>query len=262
MSLINLGLIAHKEVRDSLRNRWFWLYAIAFAVLSLGLSWLSLAGTESAGFAGFGRTTAGLVSLVLLIVPLMALNIGAASIAGERERGTLAYLLSQPVTRCEVLLGKYLGLAAALLAALAAGFGLSGGVIAWYGGGGSAGSYVMLVLLTFVLALAMLSVGLLVSVLARRTAVAVGVAIMLWLLLAFGTDLALMGSTIRFNLRADELMHLRCSIRYRCSRCGCCWAFMLRSMCWAIRRSMHNNALAPGSRRSLPWPWRCGWFCR
>jgi ABC-type transport system involved in multi-copper enzyme maturation permease subunit len=40
----------------------------------------------------------------------MGLTIGAGSLSGERERGTLQYLLAQPVNRAEVLLGKYLGI--------------------------------------------------------------------------------------------------------------------------------------------------------
>ena len=121
-----------KEISDSLNNRWFMLYAAAFTGLALLLSWLSLSagGTGYTGFASFGRTAASLVNLVLLVVPLMALTIGAGSLSGERERGTLTYLLSQPVNRLEVLLGKYLGLAGALLGALALGFGLSAMVIA------------------------------------------------------------------------------------------------------------------------------------
>ncbi|HRV95558.1 MAG TPA: ABC transporter permease subunit, partial [Anaerolineae bacterium] len=109
-----------KEINDALNNRWFVLYAAAFTGLSLLLSWLSLSsgGLGYTGFASFGRTAASLVNLVLLVAPLMALTIGAGSLAGERERGTLAYLLAQPVNRAEVLLGKYLGLAASLLGAL------------------------------------------------------------------------------------------------------------------------------------------------
>ena len=122
-----IAIVARKEVRDALRNRWFLLYAAAFAVLALALSRLSLGDTSAAGFAGFGRTAASLVNLVLLVVPLMGLTLGAASLAGERERGTLPMLLAQPVTRREVLLGKYAGLAQAQGAALALGFGLAGG---------------------------------------------------------------------------------------------------------------------------------------
>ena len=54
--------------------------------------------------------------LVLLVVPLMGLSLGALGLAAERERGTLDYLLAQPVSRAEIFLGKYVGLAAAMLA--------------------------------------------------------------------------------------------------------------------------------------------------
>jgi len=200
--------IARKEIRDALRNRWFLLYTAAFAVLALSLSWMSLAGGGSYGFAGFGRTAAGLVNLVLLVVPLMGLTVGAGTIAADTERGTLATLLAQPVNRGEVLMGKYLGLAATLAAALALGFGASGLVMALAGGAGDAAGYAALVGLTFVLALSMLSVGVLVSVLAKKASVATGVALFLWLALAFLSDLGLMGSTVAFRLHVSELFGL------------------------------------------------------
>ncbi len=205
-----VATLLKKEINDSLNNRWFVLYAAAFTGLALLLSWLSLSGggTGYSGFAGFGRTAASLVNLVLLIVPLMALTLGAGSLAGERERGTLSYLLSQPVNRAEVLLGKYLGLATALLGALALGFGLSGLIIAGRGGQTDAGAYALLVSFAFVLALGMLSLGFLISVLARKAAVATGVALFLWLTLVFIGDLGLMGTTLAFKLPIATLFNL------------------------------------------------------
>lgn len=199
-----------KEINDSLNNRWFVLYAAAFTGLALLLSWLSLSGGGSgySGFAGFGRTAASLVNLVLLVVPLMALTIGAGSLASERERGTLSYLLSQPINRSEVLLGKYLGLAAALLGTLALGFGLSGMIIAGQGGQTDTKSFTLLVGFAFVLALGMLSLGFLISALARKAAVATGVALFVWLLLVFVGDLGLMGTTLAFKLPIDTLFNL------------------------------------------------------
>lgn len=199
-----------KEINDSLNNRWFVLYAGAFTGLALLLSWLSLSGggTGYTGFAGFGRTAASLINLVLLVIPLMALTVGAGSLAAERERGTLSYLLAQPVNRAEVLLGKYLGLAAALLAALALGFGLSGIVIAGRGGQTNAGAYGMLIVFAFVLALGMLSLGFLISALARKAAVATGVALFLWLALVFIGDLGLMGTALAFKLPIQTLFNL------------------------------------------------------
>ncbi|HET9888114.1 MAG TPA: ABC transporter permease subunit, partial [bacterium] len=185
MDLTNVLAIARKEIRDSIRNRWFQLDAIAFAVLALSFSYLSLAGSGSFGFAGFGKTAAGLVNLVLLVVPLMAITIGAATIAGDAERGSLAYLLAQPVSRAEVLFGKYLGLAVALSAALALGFGVSGVVLAMNGVSAEVGAYASLVVWALFLALAMLSLGFLVSVFSRKVSVATGAALFLWLALAF-----------------------------------------------------------------------------
>ena len=127
--------LAQKELTRCLRNRWFLLYTLAFIALSLAFSYLALAGAGMVGFAGFGRTAASLINLVLLIVPLMALTIGAQSLAGEQEKSTLAYLLAQPINRVEVFLGKYLGLALSLLASLTLGFGISGLVMALNGAG-------------------------------------------------------------------------------------------------------------------------------
>ena len=202
--------LLRKEINDSLTNRWFVLYAGAFTGLALLLSWLSLnsGGLGYTGFAGFGRTAASLVNLVLLVVPLIALTLAASNLAGEREQGTLAYLLAQPVTRAEVLLGKYLGLATSLLGTLALGFGLSGLVIAAYGGHTNATTYGLLVLFTFILALGRLSLGFLISMLARKAAVATGAALFVWLALVFIGDLGLMGTTLAFELPIDALFTL------------------------------------------------------
>src|SRR5690606_39909351 len=61
--------------------------------------------------SGFGRTAAGLINLVLFLAPLMGLTLGAQAISGEREQGTLAYLLAQPVSLVEIFVAKFLGLA-------------------------------------------------------------------------------------------------------------------------------------------------------
>jgi Cu-processing system permease protein len=201
--------LAQKELRDALRNRWFILYTVAFAALALAFSYLALAGSGVVGFAGFGRTAASLVNLVLLIVPLMALTVGAQSLAGEWEQGTLAYLLAQPVSRLEVFLGKYLGLALSLLAAIALGFGISGIVIALAGSGAAdPASYVQLVALAFLLSLAMLSVGFLISALTRRAGVAVGIGLFLWLSFVFLGDLGMMGTAVVLRVPVDNLFWL------------------------------------------------------
>lgn len=196
IDLMNVGTLARKELRDALRNRWFLLYTLAFGGLALALSALSQPSGTLVHLANFSRTTASLVNLVLLFVPLIGLTLGAANIASERETGALAYLLAQPVTGTEVLLGKYLGLAGALFASLSLGFGIAGVALAARGQAGSVGGYLLTVVLACLLGLAMLSIGFLVSVMARKTSTALGGALFLWLLFVFVGDLGVMGTAM------------------------------------------------------------------
>ncbi len=200
--------LAGYELRSSLRNRWFLLYALAFAGLAVALSALSLTGAGLMGFAGFGRTAASLINLVLLIVPLMGLTIGAQSLASERESGTLAYLLAQPVNRVEVLCGKFVGLGTALLVALLLGFGLSAAIIGWQGGMVEVQQYGALVGFSLLLALVTLSLGIFLSAWSRSSALAVGLALFTWLGLVFVGDLALMGTAIAMKIKIQTLFAL------------------------------------------------------
>jgi hypothetical protein len=125
-----VALVMGKELKDARRSRWFLLLAVVFAGLALALSLLGMSALGAIGGSGFGRTTASLLNLVMIIVPLMGLLMGAMSVAREREHGTLQTILAQPVVLEEVLLGKFLGLAAALLGTILLGFGLAAMVIA------------------------------------------------------------------------------------------------------------------------------------
>ena len=208
MDFENVLILTQKELRDAFRNRWFLLYAFALAGLSLALAWFAASGAGSFGVAGFGRTTAGLINLILLIVPLMGLTLGALSLAGEREKGTLIYLLAQPVSGGELLLGKFVGLALALTAALVIGFGLTGVLMALSSGGGDFMIYLTLLALSVLLGIASLSLGFLISAAVRRAATAVGLALFLWLALVYFGDLGLMGTAVVMQFDIRQLLGL------------------------------------------------------
>jgi Cu-processing system permease protein len=204
----NILIIAQKELNDALRNRWLQLYAGAFGALALAIAWLTLSGPGIYGPVGFGRAAANLINLVILIVPLMGLTLGASSIAGEREKGSLSYMLTQPVSRLEILLGKYVGLALSLMVAVLLGFGISGLLLAFRGGAVQVGNYVSLVGLSFLLGLVALSLGFLLSVITRGSATATGSAIFLWLSLVFLTDLGIMGTAVVLELHIRDVFLL------------------------------------------------------
>lgn len=208
IDLDNVLTLTQKELRDARHNRWYLLYTAIFTLLALAMAWFGLSGMGSSGLAGFGRTAASIINLVLLVVPLMGLTLGALSLAGERERGTLLYLLAQPVTPFEVFAGKYLGLAVAMFNALLFGFGISGVLIAWQESLVDAGAYLLVVAFAFLLGLVSLSLGFLISSLSRKGATAISIALFVWLALVFFGDLGLMGTALVLELRVEELFAL------------------------------------------------------
>jgi Cu-processing system permease protein len=203
-----IAAIAARDVRSGVRNRWFMLYAIVFIMLSVGFSMLAMGGSTLTGQPGFGRTAAGLLNLMLLMVPLIGLTIGAQSLVGERQDRSLDYLMAQPISTREIFLGKYLGAAASLALLLRLGFGVSGVVMAVRGAATGLGDFLLLVLLTTLLGLAMLSAGYLISSRSPQTAAALGIALTLWLLLVIVGDLGLMSSAIVMDLSPGTLLTL------------------------------------------------------
>ncbi len=192
--------VARKELRDAVTSRWFWTWAVAFGLLASILAGMALPGTRVAAAASFGRTAASLVALVQLIIPLMGLTLGAQSVAAQRESGALRFLLSHPLNRTEAFWGLHLGLGTALLAAASAGFGAAGVVTALRSGGGRAGVFLGITALAWILVIAMLGIGMLISTFARRTASALGVAIFVWLTFVFLGDLGLMATSLATRL--------------------------------------------------------------
>lgn len=197
--------IARKELRDAVRGRWFWFYAAGFAIVAGTLAMVALPGSQVSGFGSFGRTAASLVALVQLIVPLMGLTLGAQSLAGQSERGTLRYLLSHPVSRTEAFVGTYLGLLGALFATVAGGFGTAGIITALRGSGTNAGAFIRIALLSWVLAAGMLGVGMLISSVVAKGSSALGVSVFAWLALAFLGDLGIMGTAVATRLPVSAL---------------------------------------------------------
>ncbi len=140
-----------------------------------------------------------------IIIPLMGLTLGAMSIASQRENGALRFLMSHPISRTEAFWGIYLGHVAALGFAAGTGFGVAGLVTALRGVSGGAMPFVWIASTSWVLAIAMLGLGMLISTFASRAAAALGVAVFVWLVLVFVGDMGLMGTAAATNLPVSAL---------------------------------------------------------
>uniref|UniRef100_A0A832I0T6 ABC transporter permease n=1 Tax=Eiseniibacteriota bacterium TaxID=2212470 RepID=A0A832I0T6_UNCEI len=191
--LPRVATIAQEEYRRALETRWLFAFSAAFAALVLGLSYFGLAQGREVGFQGFARVTLSLMNLVLLVVPLSGLMLGVASVAGGGD--ALPLLLAQPVARGEVLVGKYLGLGAALSAAQALGFGGGGVVVALQAGSDHLPGFVALTVLSLALGWLSIAVALCIAVLAPDRVRALSVALLVWLGAVVAYDLAVLGAT-------------------------------------------------------------------
>lgn len=191
-----IATLAGKEFRDRIRNRWVLAVALMFAVFSLVITYFGGAQQGQVGPRSVEFVIASLVSLVIYLVPLIALLLGFDAIVGERERGSLDLLLALPLTRLELLLGKYLGLALALALSTLAGLMLVGGLLYRQFGWAGLAPYLRFAGTAVLLGLAFLSLALLLSVVARERTRASGLAIALWFGFVLVFDLLLLGALV------------------------------------------------------------------
>ena len=189
-------LLAAKEVREGLRNRWVLAATGLLAALALTLTFLGSAPTGTVGAGALDVVVISLASLTIFIVPLIALLISHDAIVGEIDRGTMTLLLSYPVRRSQVLLGKFLGHIAILAFATCVGYGLAAVALLATGkaiGGGSWTAFVAMTASSVLLGAVFVAIGYLISALVRDRGTAGGVAIGIWLVFVILYDMALLG---------------------------------------------------------------------
>jgi ABC-type transport system involved in multi-copper enzyme maturation permease subunit len=198
--------IAKKEFMDNIRNKWIIVLTIIFIILTIASSYL--AGGQAGGkemFGGMEETVVSLLSISAMLIPLIAIMLGFSTIAGEAEKGALSVVLSYPIRRGEVLLGKLLGLGSVLAVTPLIGFGLGGAVIAATVGAEEGLAYIAFIALAIILGLMYLSLVIFISALCRTRvrAIAGGVVLFFWAMI-YGV--IIMGVFIATGGNYQELM--------------------------------------------------------
>lgn len=199
--------IARKELSDGLRNRWLLAISLLFAVLAVGIAWLGAAASGQLGFTSIPATIASLASLATILVPLIALLLAYDAIVGEDEGGTLMLLLTYPLGRGQLLLGKFVGHGLILALATLIGFGCAAlaiaglvddvdlGLLAW--------AFGRFMLSSTLLGWVFLALAYVLSSRAGEKSSAAGLALGVWFLFVLVFDLALLALLVlgqgRFN---------------------------------------------------------------
>ena len=191
-----LWIMALKELRDGFRNRWVAAAIIVLAILALVLSVLGSAPTGSVRVSELDISVISLASLSVYLIPLIALMLSYDAPVGEFERGTMMLLLAYPVTRWQIIVGKFLGHLMILLIAIVVGYGGTVVALTLITDSGTEGwqAYATMMASTLVLGAVFIALGYLISVIVRERATAAGAAIGLWLVFVVLYDLLLFGA--------------------------------------------------------------------
>ncbi|XOZ33033.1 ABC transporter permease [Halomonadaceae bacterium KBTZ08] len=201
-------VVAGKEFRDGLRNRWVLAITLVFAILAIALAWFGAAVSGEVGFTRVSTTIASLASLAVFLIPLIALMLAYDSIVGEDENGTLLLLMTYPLSRTGLLAGKFLGHAAIMALSTLLGFGIAGLVIVVFDAeatlGALAGPFTLFIGSAILLGWCFLAISYLISAIAHEKARAAGMALVVWFLFVLVYDLTLLGILVGTEGQVNE----------------------------------------------------------
>jgi len=205
-------IVAAKEYRDGLRNKWILAITLLLAFFAVGLAYFGTAASGQVGVASLSTTIVSLASLAIFIIPLIALMLAYDTLVGEDEQGTLLLLLTYPVTRGQILLGKFIGHSAIMATATVIGFGIAALLLAmqtgewqdlelWYAFG-------FFILSSILLGCVFLAMAQLISAWAAEKSTAAGLALIVWFWFVLIFDLLLLGLLVMVEGRDNDWLSL------------------------------------------------------
>ena len=196
-----VAAIAGHEVLAGIRNRWMLAASLLLGVLALTLAFVGSVPGGAVAASPLAITVVSLSSLSVFLVPLIGLLVSYDTLVGEIERGTMPLLMTHPVTRWRIVLGKFAGQVAILAVATVAGFGVAA-LVTGLGDGGDAeawGAFGVMVGASILLGAAFIALGTLFSAVVAERGTAAGVSAAAWLVFVVLFDMALLAILV-----ADE----------------------------------------------------------
>lgn len=207
MMITPLLTVAGKEFRDGMRNRWVLSICIIFAVLAIGLAYFGAAAAGKVGFTSLSTTIVSLASLAVFIIPLIALMLSYDGIVGEDESGTLLLLMTYPLSRNQLLLGKMLGQGAIMAFSTLIGFGSSAVMIGMFSATTSWSDllvpYSVFIFSAILLGWIFIAIAYVISASVAEKSKAAGIALIVWFIFVLVFDLGLLGLLVSTEGNVD-----------------------------------------------------------
>jgi Cu-processing system permease protein len=191
--IAQINIVAAKEWRDGWRNRWVAGMTLVCGIMAMGITWFGSASYGQTGPVPIEATIASLTSLTVLVIPLIALLLGYDAFVGEHEQGTLILLLTYPITKTQLVLGKFCGQLGIIFCATVIGFGSAGVLL-----GLQSFSWGLVIVFTIYIASAtllgavFLAMSHFLSLLVSEKSKAAGLALLVWFFFTLLYDLSLL----------------------------------------------------------------------
>lgn len=197
-------IIARQDWADAAdqRSTRVLLALVAMAILLAGYIYpITLQPRTSATTAVFSSYAVGWLTT---LVPLVGILLGYGAVVSERESGSLLLSLSLPISREDVLLGKYVSRTGLLAAAIVASMAVAGGLVVYPWGTLKLLPFLGFVVLTVLFGAIWTGIGLAVSLLVstKRRALVLGVTVFFLLVIVWDAVV----SAIALGLRALDLV--------------------------------------------------------
>lgn len=173
-------IVGKKDFADAGRSRLLWALTALFVLLVGGLAYAFAAILSGGGEAGSLGFIVFLQGVATFFISIAALLVAYKAIAGERETGTISFLLGLPVTRRDVVLGKVAGRSLVLTLSLLGGFGVAALILVALGGDFDPLQYLLFSLLSVFYGVAFVSVAVTLSSITASSSRAAAAAIGFW----------------------------------------------------------------------------------
>jgi len=178
--------VTKKDFTDAIQAKSIWVTTALFVLAASGATVLY---AQVDFFHDGTPSAAGLITFVrsatTLFVPVIAVLAGYRSIAGEREDGSIRLLLSIPVSRRDVVLGKLIGRTGVVVAPAMLAYLVAAVLAVVQIGGFDYVQFLVFGLVTALYALAYVSIAVGISASSKTTAVALAAVLAVWALFQF-----------------------------------------------------------------------------
>lgn len=154
-----------REIKLGFRNVWTYSFLILFTLFTMTLLLLQ---ASTRNIEGYTDMTGTMMNMTLYLLPLITLLLGSFSITSEKEDGHWGLLVTYPISSFSFLIGKWLGLAVILLTIVFFSFGFSGVIITIFNQDLNGKTFGLLLVFALLLALAFLSISILIGAIAKN----------------------------------------------------------------------------------------------